>query len=259
MKLGAAQQQRYARDGYLVLPDVLDDGCLDEIERALPDLFVQADEGRVLERDGRTVRSIYCSHVETGPLAQLVRDSRLLVPAQQLVGEDVYLYQLKVNFKRAHSGDVWHWHQDFVYWKNEDGLPSPDLVNAVIFLDDVTADNGPIQLIARSHAGGSVPPHIDVQTDAQRDVVSGDRYTLSDAQMTQAKEEAGEQVSAVGTRGSVLYFHPNVIHGSSANASSQDRRLVLITYCSVNNRPTIRRAHHLVGRDYRPLRPLVAA
>jgi len=257
MKLTAAQQQRYASDGYLLLPQVLDADCLSELESELPSLVRQANAGCVLENDGHTVRSVYCSHLKTGRLAQLVRDRRLLTAAQQLLG-DVYLYQLKVNFKRAYSGGGWSWHQDFVYWKSEDGLLSPDLVNAVVFLDDIAPDNGPIQLIAGSHVAGSIPTQVCAHAGTQREVVTGDRYTLSDEYVAQLRKGDG-QVTALGKRGSVLYFHPNLIHGSTGNASSQDRRLLLITYCDVHNRPTLSRPEYLVGSDYRPLRSSASA
>jgi ectoine hydroxylase len=255
MALSSVQLQRYANEGYLLLTGVLDEDCLSQVEAELQGLQQQASDGHVLEQDGRTIRSIYCSHLKTGRLAVLVRDERVLGPALQLLGADAYLYQLKVNFKRAHTGDAWSWHQDFVYWNNEDGLPSPSLVNAVIFLDDVTQENGPIQLIAGSHMAGSLPPQSFIGQSTLREVIAGDRYTLSDAQVMQLRE-AGRQVQAVGKRGSVLYFHPNVAHSSSDNRSDQDRKLCLITYCDVHNRPSLSRPEYLVGRNYLPLRPL---
>lgn len=257
MELSGEQRQHYASQGYLLLPRFLCD--VSELEGALSELLKDCSEGYITEEDGRTPRSIYCSHLKTGALAEMARDSRLLRPAQQLLGDDLYIYQLKVNFKRAYTGGAWSWHQDFIYWKNEDQLPSAALINAVVFLDDVGSDSGPIQLIPGSHAGGVLPvlPFVQSTSDPrQREVVTGESYTLGDAQV-EALRQAGGQVSAEGPMGSLLYFHPNLVHGSSSNRSNRDRRLLLVTYCDVRNRPMRTRSRFLVGRDYRSLQAQV--
>lgn len=262
MQLSAAQREHYATQGYLLLPEALDSTHLSGLTSELPEVLRHAGDGCVLEQDGLTVRSVYCTQLKSGLLAQLVRDSRLLCPAQQLLGGDVYLYQLKVNFKRAHTGGAWSWHQDFVYWHNEDGLATASLVNVVVFLDEVTPENGPIQILAESHTAGLLPTQPAMPTrhravpTTQREVVTGDRYTLPSAQVTRLRRQ-GQQIAATGKRGSVLYFHPNLVHSSSCNRSHHDRKLLLMTYCDVRNRPSLRRPDYLVGRDYSPLQPLV--
>lgn len=260
MQLSSLQREHYATQGSLLLPEALDSACLSGLTSELPEVLRRAGDGCVLEQDGRTVRSVYCTQLKSGLLAQLARDSRLLCPAQQLLGGDVYLYQMKVNFKRAHTGGAWSWHQDFVYWHNEDGLPTASLINAVVFLDEVTPENGPIQLLSKSHVGGLLPaqpvtPERRERVPTQREVVTGDRYTLTGAQVTRLRRQ-GKQFAATGKRGSVLYFHPNLVHSSSSNRSGHDRKLLLMTYCDVRNRPSLRRPDYLVGRDYSPLQPL---
>jgi ectoine hydroxylase len=38
----------------------------------------------------------------------------------------VYIYQFKINVKAAFGGDVWQWHQDYIFWRNEDGMPGTE-------------------------------------------------------------------------------------------------------------------------------------
>src|SRR5947199_8251024 len=74
----------------------------------------------------------------------------------QILGGKVYIYQFKINAKAAFGGDVWEWHQDYIFWQKEDGLPTANVVNAVIFLDEVHEFNGPLIFIPGSHKEGVI-------------------------------------------------------------------------------------------------------
>jgi ectoine hydroxylase len=43
----------------------------------------------------------------------------------QILGEDVYMHQFKINGKQAFDGDVWQWHQDYGTWQADDDMPAP--------------------------------------------------------------------------------------------------------------------------------------
>jgi hypothetical protein len=62
---------------------------------------------RAFESDGCTVRAVHGCHQVPGRYADLVADPRLLVPARQIVGGDVYVHQSKINAKRAISDGIW--------------------------------------------------------------------------------------------------------------------------------------------------------
>src|SRR5262249_62330406 len=95
-------------------------------------------------------------HRSNEHFARLICDPRILKPAMQILNSDVYVYQFKINVKAAFSGDLWQWHQDYVFWHKEDGMQKPDVINVSIFLDDVTEFNGPIFFIPHSHAEGMI-------------------------------------------------------------------------------------------------------
>jgi hypothetical protein len=60
-------------------------------------------------------------------------------------------YIFKINIKAPFSGDIWKWHQDYIYWRKEDGMPKPRVVNAMCLLDDMNEFNGPLFVIPGSH------------------------------------------------------------------------------------------------------------
>ena len=72
--------------------------------------------------------------------ARLVRDERLVGPAQQILSDDeLYVQQVKVNAKEAFTGEQWQWHYDFATHHHEDGVPEPLALNLHIFLDALEA------------------------------------------------------------------------------------------------------------------------
>ena len=72
----------------------------------------------------------------------------------QLLGGQVYMHQYKVNAKAAFDGEVWQWHQDYGVWQRDDEMPEPRAMNIAVFLEEVTAANGPLLFIPKSHKRG---------------------------------------------------------------------------------------------------------
>jgi ectoine hydroxylase len=221
---------------------------------------------RVVEDSG-AVRSVYGSHTTNELLGRLSRHPKIVGPAEQIVGDAVYIYQFKINAKVAFSGDVWEWHQDYVFWLKEDGMTAPRVTNAMIFLDEVNEFNAPLILIPGSHKEGV----IDVSASAEAMAAGRDAgrewlpNLTAKLKYTLGKETVGELVSKYsmaapkGRAGSVLFFDSNLVHGSANNISPFDRALVLITFNSVSNAPVLNdksRPDFLVSRESRPLAAL---
>ena len=78
----------------------------------------------------------------------------MLGTVEELLGEQVYAFQLAINCKAAFNGDVWFWHQDYPTYRYDDHIAEPRMVNALIFLDEVTTLNGPLMLVPGSHRAG---------------------------------------------------------------------------------------------------------
>lgn len=218
------------------------------------------------EIDGATMRALHGCDEYSRVMWNLVRDPRLLIPAQQMLGGDVYLHQFKVSMKAAFDGDLWKWHQDFMYWHHEDKLPESRAVTAAVYVNDVTELNAPTWVIPGSHREGLLrhrdPSHRAPKPglpDWQDNVIADFKYILENDEVTRLANRQGI-VSATGPAGTVLFFHSSTVHASTWNLSPYERIVILITYNAVANQPRQateqgpnHRPQFLVNRDYSPL------
>lgn len=249
MRLRQEQISAYRERGFVFLDSLFDAEEVELLRRAFHRDSGIAGEHRIMERDSTDVRSVYASHLRQSEFASLIRSPRLLGPARQLLDGEVYLYQLKVNSKSPFTGGGWSWHQDYTAWRLADRLPAPLLLNVVLLLDDVTEHNGPMIFVPGSHrhdperAGRRSPEPLSGQH------LDPDDIGLGRDDLRPLVDRFG-MVSGTGRAGSVLLFHPEIVHGSGTNMSPYQRRLLIITYNDVHNRPLGRpRAEYLVGRD----------
>jgi ectoine hydroxylase len=175
----------------------------------------------------------------------------------------VYVHQFKINAKAACGGEVWAWHQDYVFWLKEDGMPAPRVTNVMVFLDEVNEFNGPLLLIPGSHREGVVddegrPAAASGEPAWMANVGAELKYSLKRERVAALARRSGI-VAPKGKAGSVLFFDANVFHGSAPNMSPFGRAIVISTYNSVENRPMPRaepRPEFLAGRDYAALVPV---
>lgn len=259
-RLSEDQLLDFADNGFLVLPDVLGPADVEALAEEAEALYGTEAPGRVFEADGSTVRAVHGCHQAPGPYADLVRDRRLLVPARQIVGGDVYVHQSKINAKRAISGDVWPWHQDFTFWNREDGMAEPRVVNVAVLLDGATEHNGPLLFIPGSHRTADALHAVNGAEDTadkswRSHLAAKLEYTVDRETVTRLTA-AGGIVSATGGPGSLLFFDSRIVHGSSSNMSPHDRRMAIFTYNSVDNAPSggaLPRPEFLAARDHSPL------
>lgn len=260
MQLTTEQIEQYENQGIIFFPKYFSQPEV-ELMRAELSQIGEDRPGRVLEKDNQTVRALHGCHTNSSVFQCLIRHPRLLEPAQQILLSQVYLYQFKINFKAAFSGDVWPWHQDFVFWHKEDGMRSPRVINVMVFLDEVNEFNGPLYLIPASHKEGlieveaRVPGAKDQQGGWKTNFSADLKYSLDRESITKLVAQRG-LVAPKGPSGSVLFFHSNLAHGSGPNISPYTRKVALITYNSVHNIPLSKgepRPEFLVSRDCTPL------
>jgi len=268
MRLTPSQIDAYERDGYVLVPSALPRAAVDRLNAALPRLLERPGPQRVLEVDGETVRSVYGCHFDDDLFWNLTCHPALLAPAVQLLGCDVYVYQLKVNAKRARTGDRWDWHQDLIYCREEDGLPGDRILNVALFLDDAAGDNGVMQVIPGSHRGGVLEsaPGETARAHPYResppwivDLIAAIKYRVSEPVLSRLISERCV-TSLAAPAGSLLLFHPNLVHASPPNQSPRDRKLLVATYNDTRNQPrSTERPQFLVSRDFRALREVADA
>jgi len=265
------QFQVYQNQGFLLLNQYLSTAEVEMMKAELPALFAEDSPGKVLEKDKSTVRAIHASHTRNEVFERLSRHPRLVEPVMRLLGSEVYIYQFKINAKAAFSGDVWQWHQDYIFWRKEDGLPTARIINVMVLLDDMNEFNGPFFLIPGSHKEGMIDTSVKNSTESSKNqefsaensnwkanFAANLKYSLN-------QETVADLVSTYGVTsikapaGSVLFFDSNLVHASPCNISPFARSIAIITYNSVENIPfpvENPRPEFLVGRDYRPVEPL---
>ena len=96
--------------------------------------------------------------------------------------------------------------------KRDDEMPEPRAMNISVFLDDVTAANGPLLFIPGSHKHGVVKAGHDLET------TSYPLWTLDRETVTELAEQGG-CVAPTGSAGSVLLFSSLLVHASPPNIS----------------------------------------
>jgi ectoine hydroxylase len=221
--------------GYAVIEDAFTSDEIRGLRSAVTELLSLDRPERVLESNGSQVRSVYNVHNLHSMFGRLVRDRRLVQLAMDACeGEPVYIHQTQCNPKAALHGDVWQWHQDYVTWARDDGMPAPRAVNVALLLDNMTEFNGPLFVIPGSH---------HAMLDADTRIESDDREgNLAAKQRHQVSEEAIRQlafangmVSLKASAGSLMLFHSNILHSSPPNLSPWPRWVVFLRYNPVSN------------------------
>lgn len=261
--LAAEALAAYRRDGFYLAPGQLSGAVLAELTAVVPRLLAEDSPRRILERDGATVRSVYGPHQVDETIARICRRPELAGAAAALIGDRVYIHQSKINVKAAFVGDQWEWHQDYIYWLRDDGIRQPDLVNVAVFLDEVNEFNGPLTFVPGSHDRGVLASTVREgmptgYADAPRWVATltaEEKYRIEPTVIADLVRSNG-LVSPKGPAGSVLFFHPNILHASAQNISPFGRTTLIVVYNGVGNPPTNTtdpRPEFLAARDTTPI------
>ncbi len=250
MQLNQAQLKQFDEEGYLFLPSLFRPQEVAILKGEVPALFAERRQENVREKSGDVVRTNFAAHTYNPVYEALARHPRLVGPAMQMLGGTIYIHQFKINGKAAFDGDVWQWHQDYGTWAADDDMPAPRAMNLAVFLDEVSEFNGPLMFIPRSHRLGKLPAGHDIST------TSYPLWTIDHATIRRLVSEGGI-VAPKGQPGSALFFHCNLVHGSTSNMSPWDR---LIVYISANRTDNairrFKRPEHIAHRDFRPIQPL---
>ncbi len=249
MKLSTDQVAHFERDGYLFLPEAFSAAEVGVLASEARRLFA-LDREEVWREDNGAPRTAFAAHTYSEPFRRLGAHPHLIGPVMQLLGEEVYMHQFKINAKAAFDGAVWQWHQDYGTWSRDDLMPEPRAMNIALFIDEVTAANGPLLFIPGSHKEGVVAAGHDLET------TSYPLWTL-DRETVRKLADAGGLVAPVGPPGSVLLFHSNLVHASPPNISPWDRVIVYLSLCAVSNHiRRFKRKEWIAHRDFTPIEPL---
>ena len=143
---GLTEEQiaQYRRDGYVVLPGLLDADVLKQVDRRIgritEDAFAREDFSKILEVEPENVggqmvvRRIYNPYDLHDDFRQLASQARVVDCIESLIGPNINLHHSKLNMKPPSVGSVVEWHQDLAYFPHT----NDDLVTLLIYLDDAT-------------------------------------------------------------------------------------------------------------------------
>ena len=241
MKLAAAQIREFFEQGWTLVPGLFTAGEMATARRALERLYESAQRLRttqehegayfVLEAppvgDVIVKRVVWAGGAEPD-LLDLSADPRLVAPALDLLGSDACEQLLcQAHFKMPGDGVSFDWHQDVQHrdkgpgtWRDLNGRGS--YVQTIMLIDDMTAANGPLKFIPRSAVQGDPQARLSLESyDYNTPMTAGAKPLPFD--VTQA-------VTVTGSAGSVLFFGPYAIHGSTSNGSTVPRRILINGY-----------------------------
>ncbi len=250
MNLTPAQVDAYQRDGYLFFPGLFSAAETGVLNAEVPKLYAEQRPENVREKGSNAVRTNFAAHTYNDAYRRLAHHPRLIEPARQILGDDVYVHQFKINGKAAFDGDVWQWHQDYGTWFNDDDMPHAHAMNVAVFLEEVNEFNGPLMFIPRSHQQGRQAAGHDLST------TSYPLWTIDNATITRLVTEGGI-ISPKGPAGSMMLFHCNLVHASGSNMTPWNRTIVYLSLNSCRNH--IRRFHrpeYIAHRDFTPIQCL---
>lgn len=220
----------YERDGYLVVPDLVDPDTLRRMRDALdritanprsvhPSLvpFIHFEQDYLKnhrhyndlppEQLGDAIR-IIMELARFDPIFErLVLYDPLLDVVQTLFESTEFGFlNWKCVVKAPHVGSAFCWHRDLPYLNHT----TPNVITAMLCVDDMTERNGATVVLPGTHR----IPH---------EACKPEDMDIPESQLpTDAK-----RVTVTCPAGSAVLFHANIIHGGGPNRSSIPRRNVI--------------------------------
>jgi len=228
--LSQAQIDAFWRDGYLLVEDAVSPDQLAAL-REVFDGWVEdsrshrEDYGETM--DGRARFDLEPGHSTVAPALRRVqspeevsdvylsvmRDARTVDIVADLLGPNLKFHHGKVNSKQPGAATKVKFHQDFPFQP----MTNDDLITALLFVDEVTEENGPLEVVPGTHKG----PLYSLWHEGQfTGAVADDVYDA----------HKGNIVKCTGPAGAVCLMHSSLLHGSAPNLSDQPRTLYIATY-----------------------------
>lgn len=229
------QVTAFWRDGYVLMDGAVSTGQLAALRGAVAGWVEESRDhdgpwGTTLDGRGRfdvqpghsaeypALRRVASPQEVCDVHLRIMRDSLLVDAAAQLVGPNLVVNNVKTNCKQPGVGTTVRFHQDFAY----EAHSNDDMLAALLFVDDVTLDNGPLEVVPGTHRG----PIFDHWQDG---VFTG---TIADRDLA----GLGEPVACFGPAGSACLMHTRLVHGSAANLAEHPRTLAIFSYRSEDSR-----------------------
>ena len=223
--------ERFQKDGFIVLENALTDSQLSALNSELS-MWVEESRnndkpfGKIMDGRPRFDLQLDAHSFEKPALRRItspaeiskacldvVKDNKALDLVSEIFGPNIKHWTNKINLKLPSSGTEVKFHQDFPYEPHS----NEDIMTVLFFLDDVTLENGPLEVIAGSHNG----PLYSLWHDG---IFTG---AVSAEIEAECKTKA---ISCVGKAGSACLMHSKLMHGSKSNNTKSPRSLFIVSY-----------------------------
>ncbi len=222
----------YRQQGYLTVADVLNETELATLRADLTRVVTEA--AKVAQNDA--VYDLESTHSVDNPRVRRVKQPHLVMPSvnelmrhpalvdilTKLIGPGVRFQTSKLNMKSAGYGAAVEWHQDWAFYPHT----NDDLLAVGVMLDDVTLENGPMQVIPGSHKGKVYDHHANGYFCGAIDPVA-------------ANLDFDSAVPLTGSAGSMTFHHVRTVHGSALNKSNTSRNFLLYQFTANDAWPLI--------------------
>lgn len=229
-ELSQSQIDSFWREGFLLVENAVTTAQLENLRSVFSKWVEESkdhceDFGETL--DGRARFDLEPGHSAESPALRRVqspeevsavfldvmRNARTVDICVDLLGPNLKFHHGKVNSKQPGAATKVKFHQDFPFQP----MTNDDLITALLFVDEVTLENGPLEVVPGTHKGPLFSLwHDGVFTGA----VADDVY----------ENHKDRIVKCTGPAGAVCLMHSSLLHGSAPNLSDQPRTLYIATY-----------------------------
>lgn len=227
-----AQAATYQRDGFLVVENVLSPDEVTALRRVTEDIVENSrfvsDHNSVYDLEPThsvnepRVRRIKAPHSQHDVYDGVMRHPKILAILQRLVNPAIRFDTSKLNLKAAGYGAAVEWHQDWAFYPHT----NDDLAAVGVMMDDMELENGPLLCIPGSHRGPLYDHHED-------------GFFCGAIDPTRTDIDFSKAVACTGKAGSISIHHVRMVHGSAANTSDKQRRLLLFQYRAADAWPLL--------------------
>lgn len=223
--------QQYREEGYVLIPNALSPQDVAELQAVTDRVTAQA---RGLTEDN-AIFDFESGHTPEAPLVQRIKKPHRVDPlylamathpaifklVQRICGDNVRLNHSKMNMKAARAGSPLEWHQDWAFAPHT----NMDTCVASVMIDDVSTENGAMHVLPGSHLGPLLEHH-----DPEFGFVGAVDVLAQGVDVAKA-------ASLTGAAGTVSIHHPMTMHGSGANHSGRQRRILFLEYAASDAYP----------------------
>ena len=231
--LNQSTREKYFEDGYLLLPDFIENDWITRLKKAMQKFIVRSASMKLSD----SIFDLEPSHSNLNPRLRRVtqpvdqdpifwkfaQKSIIADVAEDLLGPNIIFHHSKLNFKWYSGGEEVKWHQDLPFWPHT----NDSVLTIGVYLEDVNDIMGPLGVIPQSHKG----PIFD-HYDENNNWVGA----LSVSEYKKINLDKVEYLP--GKAGSITIHHCRTIHGSKPNIhTSLPRPLLLYAFSSADTLP----------------------